>query len=64
MGAKLPGSLQVRSFVATLSSFSHSHIDALLFRRDSKVIGGVFLAQHRYLRADPETPGKGKCLYK
>lgn len=64
MGAKLPGSLQVRSFVATLSSFSHSHIDALLFRRDSKVIGGVFLAQHRYLRADPESPGKGKCLDK
>ena len=29
--------------------------------RYNKVIGGVFLRQHRYVRADPESPGQGPC---
>ena len=30
----------------------------------SKVIGGVFLRQHRYIRADPESPGQVPCTDK
>jgi hypothetical protein len=29
--------------------------------RYNKVIGGVFLSQHRFLRADPQSPSKGTC---
>ena len=63
MGAQLPGALQVRIFVVFPSCSSHSHTVAAV-DRDSKVIGGVFLSQHRFIRADPESPGKGKCLDK
>ena len=32
--------------------------------RYNKIIGGVFLRQHRYVRADPESPGQDPCAAK
>jgi len=32
--------------------------------RYNKIIGGLFLRQHRYVRADPESPGQDPCAAK